>query len=136
MKAICYISNFSDGLTKDQINKLINFVSIKNNKNGISGLLIIKNKYFFQVLEGKKEKVDSLYEKIKTDHRHKSVITLLDTPIEDRIFKDFNGGKYEVFQRYTNMKKLYLYFNWIKNAEYLPAAEIIQLTTNFLKFNR
>ncbi len=33
------------------------------------------------------------------------------------------------------MKKLYLHFKWIKNAEYIPADGLIELTTNFLKQN-
>ncbi len=136
MKVICYISNFPDGLTKEQINDLIESVSKKNNRNGITGLLIIKNKHFFQILEGENEEVDVLYKKIEIDSRHKGVIKLLDTRIEDHIFKDYNSGKFETFQSYADMKKLYLYFNWIKNANYLPAEETIQLTTNFLKFNK
>lgn len=136
MKVICYISNFPDGLTKEQINDLIESVSKKNNRNGITGLLIIKNKHFFQILEGENEEVDVLYKKIEIDSRHKGVIKLLDTKIEDQIFKDYNSGKFETFQSYADMKKLYLYFNWIKNANYLPAEETIQLTTNFLKFNK
>ncbi len=136
MKAICYISNFSNYLNKSQIDDLIGFVDTKNNGMSITGLLIIRNKHFFQILEGKEEKVDTLFEKIKTDKRHKDVIKLLDSKIDDQIFKDYNSGKFEIFQRYADMKKLYLYFNWIKNANYLPADELVQLTTNFLKFNK
>jgi len=133
MKAICYISNFARDLRKDSINELIDFVKEHNTKNNITGLLILKNKHFFQILEGESKKIDRLFNKIKIDPRHKNIITLLDTNIEGKIFNDYNGGKFEIFQKYANMKKLYLYFNWIKNADYLPAEELIQLTTNFLK---
>ena len=136
MKAICYISNFSENLSREGVDNLITYVDKNNNEVGITGLLIVRNKHFFQILEGKKENVDTLFKKIKTDIRHRGVIKLLDTRIDDQIFKDYNSGKFEIFQKYTNMKKLYLYFNWIKNANYLPADEIIQLTTNFLKFNK
>lgn len=133
MKTICYISNFARDLRKDTIIELIDFVKKNNSKNNITGLLILKNKYFFQILEGHSEQIDGLFNKIKVDPRHKTIITLLDTTIEGRIFNDYNGGKFEIFQKYADMKKLYLYFNWIKNANYLPAEELIQLTTNFLK---
>ncbi|SHG61816.1 BLUF domain-containing protein [Winogradskyella jejuensis] len=136
MKAICYISNFSKDLSKNDIDELINDVNKKNKIHDVTGLLIIKNKHFFQILEGEEEKVDELYEKIKVDSRHTGVIRLLDTKIEGRIFKDYNSGKFDVFQRFTSMKKLYLYFNWIKNADYLPADELIKLTTNFLNNNK
>ncbi|RNC84094.1 MAG: BLUF domain-containing protein [Winogradskyella sp.] len=135
MKTICYVSNFSKNLTKESIDNLINLVDTRNNVNDITGLLIVRNKQFFQILEGRKAKVDTLFNKIEKDSRHKGVIKLLDVEIDGQIFKDYNSGKFETFQKYANMKKLYLYFNWIKNAEYLPANEIIQLTTNFLKQN-
>jgi len=133
MKTICYISNFARDLRKDTIIELIDSIKKNNSNNNITGLLILKNRYFFQILEGDSEQIDSLFNKIKVDPRHKTIITLLDTTIEGRIFNDYNGGKFEIFQNYADMKKLYLYFNWIKIANYLPAEELIQLTTNFLK---
>lgn len=135
MKAICYISNFAQHLDRHLINDLISSVN-KNNKHlNITGILIIKNKHFFQILEGEPETVQTLFDRIKTDNRHTGVIKLLDTTIEDRIFDDYNSGEFEVFQKFADMKKLYLYFKWIKNAEYIPADGLIELTTNFLKQN-
>ena len=131
-----YISNFSKGLSKNDIDKLIYNVNKKNKIQDVTGLLIIKNKHFFQILEGEEEKADNLYKKIKTDSRHTGVIKLLDTKIEGRLFKDYNSGEFEVFQKFSDMKKLYLYFNWMKNADYMPADELIELTTNFLKNNK
>ncbi|GGI56735.1 BLUF domain-containing protein [Winogradskyella haliclonae] len=136
MKAICYISNFSKDLDKKSIDNLVYDVNKKNKIHDVTGLLIIKNKHFFQILEGEEEKTNHLYKKIKTDSRHTGVIKLLDTKIEGRLFKDYNSGEFEVFQKFSDMKKLYLYFNWIKNADYLPADEIIKLTTNFLNNNK
>lgn len=136
IKTICYISNFSDNLTKSGIDDLIENVNISNNNNDITGLLIVRNKHFFQILEGENDKINNLYDKIKQDLRHKDLFKLLDARIEDRIFKDYNSGKFDIFQRYQDLKKLHLYFNWIKNANYLPAEELIHLTTNFLKHNK
>ncbi|MBC2844503.1 BLUF domain-containing protein [Winogradskyella flava] len=136
IKTICYISNFSDNLTKSVIDDLIEDVNISNNNNDITGLLIVRNKHFFQILEGENDKINNLYDKIKQDLRHKNLFKLLDARIEDRIFKDYNSGKFDIFQRYQDLKKLHLYFNWIKNANYLPAEELIHLTTNFLKHNK
>ncbi|WP_111682114.1 BLUF domain-containing protein [Winogradskyella tangerina] len=136
MKAICYISNFAKGLNHSAISELIEFVNLNNTRHKITGLLILKNKHFFQILEGESQKIDALYEKIKEDKRHKGIIKLLDTNIEGQIFDNYNGGKFETFQKYADMKRLYLYFNWIKNANYLPADKLIHLTTNFLKHNK
>ena len=136
MKAICYISNFSQDLSKHDIDKLIHTVNKKNKLLDVTGLLIIKNKHFFQILEGEDEKINPLYEKIKIDSRHTGVIRLLNTKIEGKILKDYNSGEFDAFQKFSSMKKLYLYFSWIKKAEYLPANELIELTTNFLNKNK
>ena len=136
MKAICYISNFARDLNKHQIADLIKTVNINNRKEEITGILIIRNKQFFQILEGDNDVIDRMYKKIKSDNRHTTIIKLLDITIDGRIFNDYNSGEFEVFQRYADLKKLYLYFNWIKKAEYLPANGIIKLTTNFLKHNQ
>ena len=133
MKAICYISSFANNLTKETINNLIESVNKNNLSQRITGVLIIRNKHFFQVLEGESKKIDILFKKIKNDNRHTGVITLLDSKIEGRIFDDYNSGNFEVFQKFHDLKKLYLYFNWINEANYLPADKIVQLTTNFLK---
>ena len=135
MKTICYISNFGKNLDSKTIDTLTKKVSLKNNKLGVTGLLIIKDNHFFQIIEGESHIIDELFDKISIDKRHNNLIKLLETQIEDRIFDDYNLGDYQIVKDYSNLKKLYLYFNWIKEAEYIPAIEIINLTTNFLKFS-
>ncbi|WP_299129308.1 BLUF domain-containing protein [uncultured Winogradskyella sp.] len=136
MKAICYISDFSSDLTDQSTDDLISFVNTYNNSNNVTGLLILKNKHFFQILEGEHDIIDALFKRIQKDMRHTNVIKLLDTKIKGRVFDDYNGGNFKVFENTADMNKLYLYFNWIKQAEYLPANSLIQLTTNFLNQNK
>ena len=133
MKAICYISSFSKGLTRHMIDDMILTINRNNRIRRVTGILIIRNKHFFQILEGHDNIVNDLFQKINLDPRHKGIIKLLDSEIEDRLFNDYNCGEFEVFQKYSDTKKLYLYFNWIKNADYMPADGLIELTKNFLK---
>ena len=135
MKTICYISNFASHLTDTMVDHLLEQVNTKNSRENITGILIIKNEHFFQVMEGESKKIDALYHKIKLDERHTGLIKLLDTNIESRIFEDYNSGEFEIFKNYSDYKKLLLYFKWIENANYLPAENLIQLTKNFLKQN-
>ena len=133
MKAICYISSFSKGLTRHMIDDMILTINRNNRIRRVTGILIIRNKHFFQILEGHDNIINDLFQKISLDPRHKGIIKLLDSEIEDRLFNDYNCGEFEVFQKYSDTKKLYLYFNWIKNADYMPADGLIELTKNFLK---
>lgn len=135
MKAICYISNFVDTLRKNDINDLIHFVNLNNKRDNISGVLLIRNKYFFQILEGEDQQIDTLYSKIKKDTRHQAIVKILDKKIEASIFNAYNSGEFKIIDSYSDVKKLMTYFSWIKNADYLEADELISLTTNFLKYN-
>ncbi len=133
MKAICYVSRFANDITNGGITNLIDYVSFNNRLNNITGVLIIRNKHFFQVIEGENHLIDELYEKIKIDTRHLDVIKLLEIDLKDRVFNDYNSGVFEVFERSNDTHKLNTYFSWIKNAEYLPADQLIQLTRKFIK---
>ena len=136
IKAICYISNINQTLTSDNINDLVTSVIRKNNQYNITGLLLIQNGHFFQIIEGHPDKIDLLYSNITEDQRHNGIIKLLDKTIDGRIFDEYNSGKFSIMTDYKGLKKLYLYFNWITNANYLPADEIMSLTKNFLKNNK
>lgn len=59
-----------------------------NALKGISGILLINKGTIIQVLEGKKEIIEALHERIEQDPRHMNVIKLVDSPIEKRSFVD------------------------------------------------
>lgn len=63
-----------------------------NKSVGISGLLLLYNETILQVLEGPKDVVEALFEKIKSDRRHKNAIKLSGEVIEARQFKDWAMG--------------------------------------------
>ncbi len=66
--------------------------SEKNNaKLGITGLLLVLDKKFFQVLEGPSTEMNTLYEKIMRDLRHKNPNLLSYTQIHDRQFKEWSA---------------------------------------------
>ncbi len=65
----------------------------ENNKLlGITGLLVYhkRNKSFMQILEGEKQIIFKLFDKIKKDERHKSIQLVHDEKIEARNFKDWS----------------------------------------------
>ena len=67
--------------------------SRKNNQAlGITGMLLYKEGSFMQFLEGPREKVMALMEKIKKDPRHRGVITLLQQEHPEREFPEWTMG--------------------------------------------
>ncbi|MBT8471642.1 MAG: BLUF domain-containing protein [Marinicaulis sp.] len=71
--------------------KSIIAVSAENNKAcEVTGVLLYNGITFLQVLEGKKENVKSLYQKIAIDERHSAITTIFREDIEARIFSEWS----------------------------------------------
>ncbi|MFZ0489999.1 MAG: BLUF domain-containing protein [Salegentibacter sp.] len=89
--AICYVSNADQSLTTSEINELLNFCEENNNLRDIKGILLYSEGNFFQVLEGEKEKVVDLYNRIQEDSRHYGIITVIDRDIPQGSYDDYKA---------------------------------------------
>ena len=85
---LLYVSVEKHTHTKEGLAVLLNKSRENNAKLGITGILIYYKKHFFQVLEGEKGAIFGLFQTIRKDERHSSVILVFDQPIEERSFKD------------------------------------------------
>ncbi len=89
---IVYLSS-SVGLLQEKDLLAILQQSRKNNSNlGISGVLLYVNGSIIQVLEGKKEIVEALYQRIEGDKRHTGVTRIVNRPISHRLFANWTMG--------------------------------------------
>ena len=77
MKRIRYASRFTAPMLPSAIETLAREAAEYNARNGITGMLIASGDLFFQIIEGPKDKVDELYNRILQDPRHTDVVTLL-----------------------------------------------------------
>ncbi len=75
---LIYLSQPTDDLNKDNLVEMLINAQKYNIDNQISGILIIKDKSIFQLLEGNQEKVTDLYNKIKKDSRHKTPLVIFE----------------------------------------------------------
>ncbi|MCP4586586.1 BLUF domain-containing protein [Pseudoalteromonas sp.] len=83
---VIYCSTVTSELKKESFIDMVR-ASVANNKQlDITGILLFDGHYFFQVLEGEKEKVQSLLSKIRLDVRHKAIETLSSRAISTRLF--------------------------------------------------
>lgn len=60
-----------------------------------TGILLFHQRSFFQVLEGPRQRIDALYERISGDPRHTRVTRLVHEPIAERSFRDWTMGLME-----------------------------------------
>lgn len=88
--AICYVSNAEENLSSEEIEALLNRSQEKNNTAGIKGLLLYAEGNFFQILEGEKNLVLEVFDKIREDSRHYGIIQV--------IGRDFERDSYDSYK--------------------------------------
>lgn len=113
---LSYVSTGSDSLRYDDIKDILES-SVENNKEKeITGILVYCNKHFFQILEGDKEAVQQIFDRIMIDSRHDNVIKIQEGFTEKRQFANWNMA----FKSYNkelkeldnfNNKQFYSYIN-------------------------
>jgi hypothetical protein len=97
LKRISYISKFSRPLTRDEIEQLAADAAERNRALGVTGMLMSSGGIFYQVLEGPREAVNTLFQKIGADTRHRDVLVLnAQEDIEDRQFPSWAMKKVDL----------------------------------------
>ena len=74
------------------IQALLEHARRKNAALGITGMLLLIEDSFFQVLEGEAESVDSVYRVIEQDPRHDRVTQIIREPLARRSFAEWSMG--------------------------------------------
>ena len=85
---LVYTSTATKPFSKAELVELLKGSVRRNTRAGITGLLLYQDGTFIQALEGEKEVLTDLFEKISHDRRHHHIIRLIQGPIEERNFPD------------------------------------------------
>lgn len=85
---LIYMSKASSPDAK-QVEAILKSARRKNRQLGITGVLVLFDDTFIQILEGPREAVSSLFNVIKKDKRHNEVMELSVQPIDERAFGDW-----------------------------------------------
>lgn len=75
-----------------------------NALNSINGVLFYADQYFFQCLEGEREQVLDLFERIKEDQRHQEVIEFGVHPISEQ---NFDGWAMKFVRRNSEVSEFF-----------------------------
>ena len=92
MYRIIYLSSAVNPMTDFELDELLLKAKENNLSNNISGILLHIDGDFLQVLEGEKQNVMALFDKIKHDPRHQSILTVIEGKIQNRQFIDWSMG--------------------------------------------
>ncbi len=86
---LIYVSKMTEACDTEALEQILR-ASQKNNKEmGISGVLCYDPTFFMQCLEGPREAVNEIYARIAIDQRHKNLVLLEYTDIEEPLFGEW-----------------------------------------------
>jgi len=83
---IMYISSVTGAVSPTQCADIARASAVRNQAEGVTGLLLFNSRRFLQVLEGPKEAVERIYGRIAKDGRHGAIVKLREASIDTREF--------------------------------------------------
>lgn len=86
---LMYISRSRQPMTQNQLLELLRPLQQRNRRNGISGCLLHRDGEFMQLLEGSRETVLDLGNRIRSDKRHEHFQVVAEGPLRQRAFNDW-----------------------------------------------
>jgi len=90
MRQLVYVSSASVNFSQPELLALLDKCRSNNTKLDLTGMLLFKDSNFIQALEGEEAVLESLFEKISKDHRHRGILKLFSTNIDERDFPDWS----------------------------------------------
>lgn len=92
---LIYVSLADPAMAPDELCALLAQAREYNLEHGITGLLIYRNREFMQLIEGERDEVLALYERIENDARHRQLYRMWEGPIATRSCPDWAMGYVE-----------------------------------------
>lgn len=92
MHYMVYISAAAYLMGEEDLKEILEVSRTNNTGRDVTGLLLYHDGNFIQVLEGDKEVVRELYDKISIDNRHAYLHKMLEGTLNQRNFPDWSMG--------------------------------------------
>ncbi|NOS90511.1 MAG: BLUF domain-containing protein [Cyclobacteriaceae bacterium] len=92
MYHLVYTSLAANLFSEEDLVRLLEKSRTSNKEQAVSGMLLYLQGKFIQVLEGERDNVINLYERIRQDTRHRKVTTVVEGESPRRIFPNWSMG--------------------------------------------
>lgn len=96
MYRLVYVSTAVEGLDDGDIESILNVSQSNNDERYITGFLAHNGRHFMQALEGERDEVTEIYDRIVKDDRHFGVAQIIGEPVEKRAFPDWSMNYHRV----------------------------------------
>jgi hypothetical protein len=87
---LIYSSEAAPGFAAAELEKMLEESRVRNRTYGITGVLVFVDGAFMQILEGEKEDVLGLMERIERDPRHSGVKVFYEEGVDERAFASWS----------------------------------------------
>lgn len=89
---LIYVSSATKPMSEQEIQDLLAAAQTKNERLQITGLLVYRTGNFIQYIEGPEDSIQSLYQSIRHDLRHRDMKVLDEGTVNARLFGDWKMG--------------------------------------------
>ncbi|MEO1303325.1 MAG: BLUF domain-containing protein [Pseudomonadota bacterium] len=96
MYRLVYVSTAQDGLSSREIGDILDVSTSNNDERRITGFLAHNGRHFMQALEGERDEVEEIYNRILDDQRHYGVVQIIGEKIDDRAFPQWAMNYFRV----------------------------------------
>lgn len=90
--SLVYVSIATREITEDDLKTILKAARAHNKAANITGMLLYRDGFFIQAIEGEEAQVDALYSRIVQDPRHTNHLLIYKEPIEKRCFSEHSMG--------------------------------------------
>lgn len=92
LHCLVYVSMATKEMSDSDLQAILEKSRTKNAEAHITGMLIYRDGFFAQVLEGELEDLENLFALIAIDERHRIMFLMHTKPLEKRSFADWTMG--------------------------------------------
>jgi hypothetical protein len=137
MYQLVYVSAASTALSDTDLNQILDASRRNNRPRDITGMLLLIDQGFLQVLEGPKQAVLEVFARIGADKRHSALRVLVQHEAPERLFPNWSMGFDKLGPGHTPTADVFAVTREaIQNAvEPARAVEIATLLRTFYKVN-
>lgn len=89
---IAYMSAARPRMSDAEVHDILRASTVNNRRDDLSGMLLLVDGTFFQVLEGEREMVEQTYRRISKDTRHSALLRVLERERAERDFPNWTMG--------------------------------------------
>ena len=90
IEQLIYTSRAAKGMSEKDVDAVLDVARRSNQELGITGFLLYDGEHFVQLLEGDREHVEQVFDKISGDARHSGIQALIRQQAESRTFSNWS----------------------------------------------